>query len=173
MALTHFAPIYTNYFARPDLHKLHNRSSELWSPLVALAAFFEEQGGIQDLRSAISDAASWDDQVSEGQSLSEREEAVLQALDLMTRHTNQLVWIKSAVLRDKVMTLMSQGAERTGDTQWIGHILKRLHLIDESRRKRQTDGILYAVSPGDVTDMMARYHVAQIQLDETKNCRAE
>jgi hypothetical protein len=30
LALTHFAPIYTNYFTRPDLHKLHNRSSELW-----------------------------------------------------------------------------------------------------------------------------------------------
>ena len=58
---------------------------------------------------------------------------------------------------------------KTGDTQWIGHILKRLHLIDESRRKRQTDGILYAVSPGDVLDMMARYHVAHIELAETKN----
>jgi hypothetical protein len=169
LTLTHFAPIYANYFTRPDLHKLHNRSGELWSPLVALAAFFEEQGGIPNLLSAISDAASWDDQVSEGQSLSEREEAILQALELMTRHTTQLVWVKSAVLRDKVMALMGQGAEKTGDTQWIGHILKRLHLIDESRRKRQTDGILYAVNPVDVLDMMARYHVAQIQFDETKN----
>jgi hypothetical protein len=44
-----------------------------------------------------------------------------------------------------------------------------LHLIDESRRKRQTDGILYAVSPTDIIDMMARYHVTQIQFDETKN----
>jgi hypothetical protein len=94
---------------------------------------------------------------------------VLQALELMTRHTTQLVWVKSALLRDKVLTLMGQGTEKTGDTQWIGHILKRLHLIDESRRKRQSDGVLYAVSPGDVMDMMARYHVAQIQLNDTKN----
>jgi DNA primase len=169
LALTHFQPIYTNYFTRPDLHKLHNRSSELWSPLVALAAFFEEQGGIPHLLSAISDAASWDDQVSEGQSLSEREEAVLQALDLMTRHTTQLVWIKSALLRDKVMTLMGNAADKTVDGQWIGHVLKRLYLIDEARRKRQTDGIVYVISPLEVVDMMRRYHVTPIVVDNTKN----
>jgi len=49
--------------------------------LVALVAFFEEQDRIPHLLAAISDAASWDDQVSEGQSLCEREEAILQALD--------------------------------------------------------------------------------------------
>jgi hypothetical protein len=32
-----------------------------------------------------------------------------------------------------------------GDAQWIGHILKRLHLIDEMGRKRGMDGIAYAV----------------------------
>ena len=168
LALTHFAPIYTNYFARPDLHKLHNRSSELWSPLVALAAFFEEQGGIPHLLSAISNAASWNDQVSEGQSLSEREEAVLQALDLMTQHTTQTVWIKSALLRDKVMSLMGN-ADKTGDGQWIGHVLKRLYLIDEARRKRQTDGIVYAIAPQEVTDMMRRYNVASIVTNNTQN----
>jgi hypothetical protein len=78
----------------------------------------------------------------------------------MTRHTTQLVWIKSALLRDKVMALMGNGADKTGDGQWIGHVLKRLYLIDEARRKRLTDGILYAVNPGDIIDMMARYHVA-------------
>jgi hypothetical protein len=140
---------------------------------VALAAFFEEQGGISNLLSAISDATTWDDQVSEGQSLSEREEAVLQALELMTRHTTQLVWVKSGMLRDKVMALMGHGADKLGDAQWIGHVLKRLHLIDEARRKRQTDGIAYAVNPSEVIDMMRRYNVATIPSDETKNCRAE
>jgi hypothetical protein len=169
LTLTHFGPIYTNYFTRPDLHKLHNRSGELWSPIVALAAFFEEQGGVANLLSAISDAASWDDQVSEGQSLSEREEAVLQALELMTRHTTQIAWVKSAVLRDKVVTLMGHDADKQGDAQWIGHILKRLHLIDEARRKRQTDSIAYAVHPTEVVDMMRRYGVETISLNETKN----
>src|SRR5690606_34473627 len=74
LTLTHFKSVYTNYFDRPELHKLHNRSSELWSPLVALAAFFEEQGGVTGLLDAISDAAEWDEQISEGKSLSEREE---------------------------------------------------------------------------------------------------
>lgn len=44
LALTHFQALYTNYFERPELHKLHNRTGELWSPLVALAAFFEGMG---------------------------------------------------------------------------------------------------------------------------------
>jgi len=54
-----------------------------------------------------------------------------------------------------------------GDTQWIGHILKRLHLLDEAGRKRGMDGITYVVKSSDVipsvafaTDMMHRYDVA-------------
>ena len=64
---------------------------------------------------------------------------------------------------------MGNAADKTGDGQWIGHVLKRLYLIDEARRKRQTDGIVYAVNPGDVIDMMRRYNVAPIAINETKN----
>jgi len=46
-----------------------------------------------------------------------------------------------------------------GDTQWIGHILKRLHLVDEAGRKRGMDGITYAVKS---SDMMRCYDVAMI-----------
>ena len=80
-----------------------------------------------------------------------------------------LVWIKSALLRDKVMSLMGNAADKTGDGQWIGHVLKRLYLIDEARRKRQTDGIVYAIHPTEVIDMMRRYNVASIVINETKN----
>src|SRR5688572_21988301 len=31
LALTHFQAVYINYFERAELHKLHNRSGELWS----------------------------------------------------------------------------------------------------------------------------------------------
>jgi hypothetical protein len=41
----------------------HNRSGELWSPLVELAAFFEERGAVTGLLQAISEAAEWDEQV--------------------------------------------------------------------------------------------------------------
>jgi hypothetical protein len=100
--------------------------------------------------------------------VSEQEEAVPQALDLMTRHTTQLVWIKSALLRDKVMSLMGSVADKTGDGQRIGHVLKRLYLIDEARRKRQTDGIIYVISPLEVVDMLRRYNVTPISVDNTK-----
>jgi hypothetical protein len=162
LALTAFPQVYTNYFERPALHTLHNRSSELWSPLVALAAYFEEQGKVSGLLQAIASAAETDEQISQGKALSEREEAVLQALELLTRGQEAVVWLKAAALRDKVARLLGQPVEKLGDAQWIGHILKRLHLIDEMGRKRGMDGITYAVKSSDVIDIMRRYDVPTV-----------
>ena len=114
------------------------------------------------LLQAIAAAAENDEQISQGKALSEREEAVLQALELMTRGQTSVVWIKAAALREKVARLIGQPVEKMGDSQWIGHILKRLHLLDEAGRKRGMDGITYAVKPLDVIDMMRRYDVAVI-----------
>ena len=163
LALTHFQTVYRNYFERPELHKLHNRSGELWSPLVALAAVFEEQGGVVGLLDAISNAAEWDEQISEGKSLSEREEAVLQALELLTRSTDEVVWVKGTDLREKIRSLLGQSADEMGNAQWIGHILKRLQLIDQSRRKHHVGGKLYAIERREVLDMMQRYDVPPIE----------
>ncbi len=163
LALTHFQAVYTNYFERPELHKLHNRSGELWSPLIALAAFFEEQGGVVGLLDAISNAAEWDEQISEGKSLSEREEAVLQALELLTRNADEIVWVKGTDLREKIRSLLGQSADEMGNAQWIGHVLKRLQLIDNSRRKHHVGGKLYAIERHEVLDMMQRYDVPPIE----------
>jgi hypothetical protein len=73
------------------------------------------------------------------------------------------VWIKSAILREHVAKLLAQPVDKMGDAQWIGHILKRLHLLDDARRKRGMDGMVYAVQPTEVSDMMRRYDVAIIQ----------
>ncbi|MFW5709593.1 MAG: hypothetical protein ACOCX5_05170, partial [Chloroflexota bacterium] len=162
LALTHFKAIQRNYFHRPALHKLHNRSGELWSPLVALAAFFEGVGQVAGLLDAISEAAEWDEQLSEGKALSDREEAVLQALEIMTRNADGAVWLKAAKLREQVAKLLGQPVEQLGHAQWIAHILSRLHLLDNGRRKRQMDGVVYAIQRTAVIDMMSRYDVAPI-----------
>jgi len=47
-----------------------------------------------------------------------------------------------------------------GDAQWIRHILKRLHLLEDAGRKRGMDGITYAVKSSDVIDMIRCYDVA-------------
>jgi hypothetical protein len=135
----------------------------LWSPLVALTAFFEERGGIVGLLDAISAAAAWDERVSQGKALSEREEAVLQALESLTRGQSGTLWVRAAALRERVARLLGQPVEKLGDAQWIGHILKRLHLLDEAGRKRSMDGVSYAVKPLDVIDMMRRYDVAVVR----------
>ncbi len=168
LTLTYFQSVYTNYFDRPELHKLHNRSGELWSPLVALAAFFEEQGGVAGLLDAISDAAEWDEQISEGKSLSEREEAVLQALDLLTRDAADITWIKGMDLREKVRGILGQTPDQMGNAQWIGHVLNRLQLTDNSRRKHHVGGKLYAIDRREVLDMMQRYDVPPIENGTTK-----
>lgn len=160
--MTHFKAIQRNYFYRSDLHKLHNRSGELWSPLVALAAFFEEEGQIAGLLDAISEAAEWDEQLSEGKALSDREEAVLQALEIMTRNAEGAVWLKALELREQVAKLLGQPVEQLGHAQWIAHILSRLHLLDNGRRKRQMDGVVYVIQRTAVVDMMHRYDVTPI-----------
>jgi len=162
LALSHFKTVSQNYFARSELHKLHNRSGELWSPLVALAAFFEEVGQVTGLLDAISQAAEWDEQLSEGKALSDREQAVLQSLEIMTRNGDGAVWIKASDLRKQVATLLGQPVEQLGHAQWIAHILSRLHLLDNGRRKRQMDGVVYAIQRTAVIDMMHRYDVTPI-----------
>jgi hypothetical protein len=117
---------------------------------------------VSELLRAIASAAETDEQVSQGKALSEREEAVLQALELMTRGQVGPLWVKAAALREQVARLLGQPVERLGDAQWIGHILKRLHLLDEAGRKRGMDGMSYAIRPGDVLDMMRRYDVAVV-----------
>jgi hypothetical protein len=100
--------------------------------------------------------------ISQGKALSEREEAVLQALELLTRGQSSVIWIKAAVLREKVARLLGHPVEKMGDSQWIGHIIKRLHLLDDAGRKWGMDGVTYAIQPLDVTDMMRRYDVAVV-----------
>jgi hypothetical protein len=162
LALSHFATVQHNYRARPELHTLHNRSGELWSPLVALAAFFEEQGSVGGLLQAIATAAAADEQLSEGKALSEREEAVLQALELLTRDAAEIVHVRAAELREKVRQILGMTAELMGHAQWIGHVLNRMQLVDRSRRKPVAGGQVYAIARADVVDMMRRYDVQWI-----------
>jgi hypothetical protein len=162
LALSQFSHVYRNTFKRPELHTLRNRSGELWSPLVALAAFFEEQGGVEGLLDAISQAAEWDDQISQGKALSDREEAVLQALEIMTQNQEKLVWLKASEVREQVASLLGQSVETLGHAQWIAHVMSRLHLLDNARRKRQMDGMIYGIQRAHVIDMMQRYGVEAI-----------
>ena len=163
LALTYFKTVYFNYFERPELYKLHNRSGELWSPLIALAAFFEEQSGIDGLLDTVSNTAEWNDKIYEGKSLSEREEVVLQALELITRGVNEIIWVKASDLRERVQSMMEHPEEAINNAQWIGHIMKRLQLTDQSRRKNHVGGKQYAIDRQEVLDMMQRYDVPRIE----------
>ena len=111
---------------------------------------------------AISQAAEGDEQTSEGKALSEREEAVLQALEFMTRNSQAEIWIKASDLRNKVRELLGYDKDQMGHAQWIGHILNRLQLTDRNRRKAFAKGQIYLIQRAEVTDMMRRYAVEAI-----------
>ena len=99
---------------------------------------------------------------------SEREEAVLQALDLLTRDANEITWIKGTDLREKVRGILGQTPDQMGNAQWIGHVLNRLQLTDNSRRKHHVGGKLYAIDRREVLDMMQRYDVPPIENNMVK-----
>ena len=171
LALTHHQDIHRYYYEHPELHKLHNRSGELWQPLVALAAFFEEHG-VAGLSDAISTAAEWDEHFSEGKALGEREEAVLQSLDMLTRRsTEALQWVKASDVREQVQTLLGVAPDQMGSAQWIGHLMRQLQLTNPSRRKHHAGGKLYAIQRAEVLDMLRRYDVEP--LPETHPERSE
>jgi hypothetical protein len=54
------------------------------------------------------------------------------------------------------------------NVQGIGHVLKRLQLMDNSRRKHHVGGKLYAIERHDVLDMMQRYDVPPIETVTSK-----
>ncbi len=164
LVLSRYAAIRRNYYEHPELHKLINRSHELWSPLIALAAFFEEEGSVAGLLSSIEEAAARDNLISEGKSLSDREEALLQVLEVMTRG-QQVVAVKARDIREQVQKLLDIPDERLGNPQWIGHLLKNLQLTDRERSQRQHDGMQYVLDRAQVLDMMKRYHVRLIETE--------
>jgi hypothetical protein len=166
LALTHFREIQHNYRHRPELHRLNNRSHELWSPLVALAAFFEEVGQLEGVIESIQEAVRRDVVLSEGKALSAREEAILQALELLTHDEDDNVWIKASDLRAQVRELLDIPEDKMGSAQWVGHIMKRLQLTDRTRRKAYSGGQMYLIQCKQVQDMLDRYDVQKVQLSD-------
>jgi hypothetical protein len=50
-----------------------------------------------------------------------------------------------------------------GNAQWIGHVLNRLQITDNSRRKHHVGGKRYAIDRPEVLDMMQRYDAPAIE----------
>ena len=59
--------------------------------------------------------------------------------------------------------LGGQSLDQFGHAQWIGHVLNRLQLTDNSRRKHHIGGKVYAIDRREVLDMMQRYDVPLIE----------
>ena len=89
-------------------------------------------------------------------------DAVLQIVNRVQYPIYARLQADAAALREQVAKLMGQSLEEMGHSQWIAHILKRLHLVNEGQRKRSNDGVAYAIEPAEVRDMMRRYDVESI-----------
>lgn len=66
-------------------------------------------------------------------------------------------------LREKVRGILGQTPDQMGNAQWIGHVLNRLQLTDNSRRKHHVGDKLYAIDRPEVLDMMQRYDASVIE----------
>ena len=66
---------------------------------------------------AIASAAHSDEQLNEGKALSDREEAVLQALELLTRNADEVVRVKGMGLREKIRSVLGQSTDDTGNAK--------------------------------------------------------
>jgi hypothetical protein len=120
-----------------------------------------KERGEGGLKATITAAAERDALWSEGKALSDREDAVLQALELLT-------WIKAVGLRRQVADLFVTSVEQMSEATWMEHVLKRLQLIKNAGRRRSMDGIVYAINPTNVIDMMRRYDVPIIHEERYK-----
>jgi hypothetical protein len=87
----------------------------------------------------------------------------LQALHPVTQNVEDVTWIKGTHLRKQVRSILGHTPDQMGYAQWIGHILKRLQLVDNSRRRHHVGGKLYAIDRCQVLDMMQRYDVPPIE----------
>lgn len=114
------------FYEQNDLHNLVNRPAELWQPILALAAFFEQYGQIDGLLNKMRAKANIDIKISTGAALDEQASLVLQSLELMLRNQDGVVNISASEIRQKVAALQNVPVEKMGDRQWIGHVLKRL-----------------------------------------------
>ena len=74
-----------------------------------------------------------------------------------------IFWIKGTDLREKVRGILGQTPDQMGNVQWIGHVLNRLQLTDNSRRRHHVGGKLYANTRREVLDMIQRYDVPPIE----------
>ena len=161
LALTYFREVRHNFCEHPSV--LTNRSGELWSPLVALAAFFEKHGEIAGLQTTIIQAAAQNEVLGDGRALNSREEAVLQALELLMRDAEGSVWIESRALREQVGAVLGLTTEPPEPSAWMGPVLKRLHLTDRSRRRVGVNGQRYAIDRAEMLDLIQRYGVAMVE----------
>lgn len=94
-------------------------------------------------------------------SLSEREEAILQALEILTRVEGD-TWLKWTDLREQVR-LLDLTEETMASGTWIQNTLKRLQLLDRSSKRSSAKGRTVKVDRGKVVDTMLRYQVSTVQ----------
>jgi hypothetical protein len=80
---------------------------------------------------------------------------------MLTRDQNDMAWVQPSAFRAETVHLL--GSEASVDGQRIVHILKRLPLVDKKRRKRATEGMVYAIIPNEVRDTTRRNDVAKVE----------
>ena len=136
----------------------HNRHRDLFRPLVTLAAFFEAHG-LTGLVNAVHTVAATNRQTEDAQALSDERQAVLQALERLTRDRDGDVHrIPATELRAEIEALLGDSLRSSNQ---IGFLIRGLH-VRAADDARNSAGVVYMISRAKVQDMMKRYEVSSV-----------
>lgn len=151
-ALQHFPGIREAYLRGDSANGLNNRQGELWRPLLALAAYLEEQGATGLLQRIQEYAWQMAGQAEE-EGLDDERRALLLALYRLTGGSHCEVTPKE--IKAAMADFLEDEGQAGVKTVWIGYRMKEFGF----RRQRRQRGSIYQVTRTSVLDLMRRYGV--------------
>ncbi len=158
LALTHFEAIRERYHDETLLEGLNNRAAELYRPLLAIAAFLEDEMGVEGILERVRDFARRTVAQANEDSLDDQRTALLLALYRLTEEGDANVTPGEV---SRTMThYLEEGSEITA--QWVGYRLREFDF--QGRRGRR--GRVYQISRQAVEDVMRRYGVSPPQEEQ-------
>lgn len=161
LALQHFAGVRDRYLHGAGADELSNRQAELWRPLLAIAAYLDDQGA-NGLLALVQDYAKRKAAQAEVNNLDDWRTAVVLALHKLATIGKTHVMPKE--VKGAMADFMDVDDHLRVTSQWVGYRLREFGF----QRERIRAGSTYAITRVDVLDILQRYDV-QIPEEESSS----
>lgn len=152
-ALQHFSGVREAYLRGIGADGLRNRQSELWRPLLAIAAYLEKWGA-SGLLQRVREYALRMAGEAEEEGLDDKRRALLLALYDLTEEGQCEVRPKE--IRDAMFRFLDEEEQAEIKTTWVGYRMREFGFRRQTGRRR---GSVYKVTRESVLDLTQRYGV--------------